>query len=177
MLKISIFLSTVSLIAVVVLGVYVYKMNDRLVYVNTTKLLESYKGMQDARASYSEKLAIWKANTDSLATDLQRRIDEYKKKASKLSEKEKELTEELLAAKQKQLVEYQNATSMQARQEDTQMTSMVINQINAFLKDYGDAQGYKIVLAATEYGNVAYAEEGLDITEKVIEELNKRYKK
>jgi outer membrane protein len=55
------------------------------------------------------------------------------------------------------------------------MTGDVLTQINAYLKKYGKAKGYKIVMAATEYGNIAYADEGLDITADVLVGLNKEY--
>ncbi len=63
----------------------------------------------------------------------------------------------------------------QAQQEDAKMTGDVITQINAYLKKYGEAKGYKIILAATDYGNLAYADEGLNITKEVLEGLNKEY--
>ncbi|MEM8567076.1 MAG: OmpH family outer membrane protein, partial [Bacteroidota bacterium] len=56
-----------------------------------------------------------------------------------------------------------------------QMTSQVLEQINAYLKTYGEQNNYRIILAATEYGNVAYAADGLDITEEVLEGLNNEY--
>lgn len=55
------------------------------------------------------------------------------------------------------------------------MTGDVVTHVNAYLKKYGESKGYKIILAATEYGNLAYAEEGLDITDQVLEGLNKEF--
>lgn len=55
------------------------------------------------------------------------------------------------------------------------MTADVVNEVNAFLKEYGEEKGYTIIMAATEYGNIAYADEDLDITDEVLERLNKQY--
>ncbi|HEY9008587.1 MAG TPA: OmpH family outer membrane protein, partial [Ohtaekwangia sp.] len=82
---------------------------------------------------------------------------------------------ELIRSKQKQFADYQQAMNTQAQQEDAKMTQEVVTQINAYLKKYGEANGYKIILAATQYGNLAYADEGLDITDEVLAGLNKEY--
>lgn len=92
-----------------------------------------------------------------------------------MSVKERELSRELIKTKQKQLADYQQALSTQAQQEDARMTGEVVGEINAYLKKYGERKGYTIVMAATEYGNIAYADEHLDITEEVLEGLNKEY--
>jgi outer membrane protein len=72
-------------------------------------------------------------------------------------------------------MDYQQAMNTQAQQEDQKMTGEVLTQINAYLKKYGKAHGYKIVMAATEYGNIAYADESLDITADVLKGLNEEY--
>lgn len=92
-----------------------------------------------------------------------------------MTAKEKQLSQELIRTKQKQLMDYQQALNTQAQQEDQKMTGDVLTQINAYLKKYGKEKGYKIVMAATEYGNIAYADEALDITADVLVGLNKEY--
>ena len=62
-----------------------------------------------------------------------------------------------------------------ASQEDSEMTSQVIEQVNAYITKFGQDNGYQIIMAATEYGNVAYADESLDKTDKVLEGLNNSY--
>ena len=148
---------------------------EKLVYVDSAKLLNGYKGMQAARQEYQKKATSWKANVDTLTKELQASIMKYEKEAAKMTAKEKSLTQELLKSKQKQLMDYQQAMNTKAQQEDGQMTSQVVTQVNAFLKKYGKKKGYRIILAATDYGNIAYAEEGLDITEDVLVGLNAEY--
>jgi len=131
--------------------------------------------MKDARASYQQKASSWKANIDTLTFEVQQEIMNYEKDLQKLSVKEKQLSQELIRTKQKQLMDYQQALNAQAKQEDQKMTGEVLTQISAYLKKYGQKNRYKIVIAATEYGNIAYADEELDITQQVLEGLNKEY--
>lgn len=165
----------ISFAGVIGLALYVFTIPQKMVYVNTSKLVNDYKGMQVARAVYQKKAIIWKANIDTLSNEVQHQIMNYEKESPRLSAKERQLTQELIKAKQRQLQEYQQAMNTQAQQEDVKMTGEVVQQINAYLKEYGENKGYKIVMAATEYGNIAYADEGLDITEDVLVGLNKAY--
>ena len=92
-----------------------------------------------------------------------------------MSKKEKELSEGLIRAKQQQLVTYQKSIQEKAAQEDAKMTQDVINDVNAYLEEYGKNRSYKIIFAATNMGNILYANDGVNITEEAVEGLNKRY--
>lgn len=164
-----------NLIAVSFLFVYLFTRDSKVVYVDSSKLLNNYQGMKDARAAYQQKATAWKANVDTLTVEVQRQIMDYEKQSPKMTAKERQLSQELIRTKQKQLYDYQQALNTQAQQEDTKMTGDVVTQVNAYIKKYGESKGYKIILAATQYGNLAYADEGLDITDEVLEGLNKEY--
>ncbi|MFZ6011386.1 MAG: OmpH family outer membrane protein [Bacteroidota bacterium] len=168
-------LGLVSLAGVVFLTVYTLTTQHKFVYVDSAKLVSSYQGMQDTRKVYQQKAAVWKANIDTLASEVQQQIFKYEKESPKMSAKERQLSQELIRTKQQQLAEYQQAMNTKAQQEDATMTKQVVEQINAYLKKYGQDHGYPIIFAATEYGNIAYAKDGLDITEQVLEGLNKEY--
>ena len=170
-----IIISVFTLLLVISIGIYVYTHHQNIVYVDSAQLVNGYKGMQAARKVYQQKASTWKANIDTLASEVQKQIMQYEKEVGKMTAKEKQLSQELIKTKQNQLVEYQRAMNTQAQQEDGKMTEDVVTQINAYLKKYGKDHGYKIIMAATQYGNIAYADEGLDITKEVLEGLNKEY--
>jgi outer membrane protein len=172
--KINLAVGIVNLCVLAFLA-YTFFFQQKVVYVDSAKLLNDYKGMQAARAAYQQKTVIWKANIDTLTNEVQQQIFTYEKESPKMSAKERQLSQELIRTKQNQLAQYQNALNTQAQQEDQKMTGEVVSQINAYLKKYGESKGYKIILAATEYGNLAYADEQLDITAEVLEGLNKEY--
>lgn len=172
--KILFVFTVINFLGLFVVG-YVTYQRSTIVYVDSNQLINSFKGMQDARKTYQQKAAAWKANIDTLSSEVQKQIMNYEKESSNMTVKERNLSEELIRTKQKQLMEYQQAMNAQAQQEDSKMTGEVIAQINAFIRRYGEEKGYTIVMAATEYGNIAYADEGLDITEEVLEGLNNEY--
>lgn len=173
--RLNLILGIVSFIGLLAVLTYILITPQKLVYVDSAKLLNNYKGMTDARDAYQKKAASWKANVDTLTQEVQKQIMDYERGSSRMTAKERQLTEELIRTKQKQLIDYQQALNNQAQQEDAKMTGEVITQVNAYLKKYGESKGYQIIMAATEYGNIAYANEALDVTDEVLEGLNQEY--
>lgn len=150
--------------------------NQKVVYVDSAKLLNGYEGMINARKAFQQKSEAWKANIDTLTNEVKISIMDYEKGQATMSIKERQLSQELIKSKQQQLNQYQQAINAQAQQEDKKITSDVILQVNAYLKKYGEQKGYTIIFAATDYGNIAYANDKLDVTDELLEGLNKEFK-
>jgi outer membrane protein len=151
------------------------KSDDSIVYVDAMKLMNGYNGMKEARKEYEAKAEIWKSNLDSLQTELESKINEYQTKQASLTVKEKELTEELLQSKQQQFMNYQQVISEKIQKEDQELTTKVLAKVNDYIKKYGEDKGYDIIMAATQYGNIVYSDKGKDITDMVLDGLNKEY--
>lgn len=148
--------------------------SEEIVYVDSTVLLEKYQGMLDARAEFQKKASAWQANIDTLESEVKSAIMDYEKGVSKMTAKEKELSQELIRTKQQQFRDYQQAIQQQSQQEDLAMTQQVLDRVNVFIREYGKKKNYKIILG-TSQGNIVYAEDGLDITDEVVELLNADY--
>ena len=107
--------------------------------------------------------------------DWQQEIKAYEKERPKLNSKELGLKQELLSIKQQQINQYHQVVEKQI-EEATQITQQAILQdINQFIKKYGDEHPYPIILGALGNGNIMYAKESINITEKVLQELNAHY--
>jgi outer membrane protein len=148
--------------------------SSKIAYVDSSKLLTGYKAMVEARAAFEKKQATWQSNIDTLTRDVQDAIKKYEKTAASGNETEKKLAKEIINGKQKQLYDYQAALRQNAGQEEQRLTQNVLATVNAYLLRYGKKQGYKLILIASN-GNIAYASPDMDITDKVVEDLNKEY--
>lgn len=153
-------------------SLYTSLKSSELVYVDVNKLLEGYKRTKVVRAVFEAKAKTLNANVDSLITGWQKELKDYEKNRSKYSKRELKLKQELLGNKQQQINNYQQAIQKQVQEEDQKATQTVINDINDFVKEYGKKKGYKIIFGASGSGNIMYAEEEADLTEKVLEGLN-----
>lgn len=149
---------------------------EKVAYVDSNSLLSQYQGMIDARADFQKLSSQWQARIDTLAMDVQNELKRHEKEVAKMTKKEKGLSEQLIRSKQQQLVSYQKAIQDKASQQDAEMTQSVINDMNAYIQEYGKQKSYKIIFAATNVGNILYAHEGVNITEEVVEGLNSKYR-
>jgi outer membrane protein len=168
--------------AVVIAGLMVmialqFDKDNSIVYVDAMKLMNSYKGMQSARKEFEAKAGAWRSNLDTLKMEVDSKMKEYTSKSKTLSKREKELMEELINTKQEQFMNYQNVVAEKIQKEDQELTTRVLSKVNDYIKKYGERNGYDIIMAATQYGNIVYAEQRKDITEEVLEGLNKELTK
>jgi len=173
--KLSVLLTGLNVVLLGVVGfVIMRKSSDTIYYVDSAKLLKEYKEMAAARKEYEGKTATWKANVDTLTSGVQKQIEAYEKESSKMSDKERKLSRELIATRQRELMDYQRALESQAGEEERKVMGRVLNNVNTFLTEYGKKKGCKYIMVAAN-GNIAYGDEGLNITEEVVRELNDRY--
>ena len=80
-----------------------------------------------------------------------------------------------LGNKQQQINNYQQAIQNQIQEEDKKSTQTVINDINDYVKEYGKKNKYKIIFGASGGGNIMYADEATDLTQKILDGLNAEF--
>jgi outer membrane protein len=173
----KLFVGSLSLLLVccfLIFYFFAFAGSGKIVYVDSDKLLNGYKGMIEARAEFQKKRTVWESNIDTLTKDVQDAIRTYSKDMALGTEKEKQLSKVLIQTKQKQLIDYQSAIKQNAAQEEQRLNQQVLSTINAFLSRYGKKNGYKMILIAAN-GNIAYADPSMEITDRIVEELNKEY--
>jgi outer membrane protein len=165
--------ATLCLIVFLYLWTFIFS-SDKIGYVDSSKLLNEYKAMVQARAEFEKKQAGWRSNIDTLTSEVKSVMSKYEQLTVSGSAGEKQMAKELIGTKQKQLYDYQNTIRQNAQQEEQKLTQNVLTTVNAFLLKYGKSNGYKLILIAAN-GNIAYAEPSMDITDKIVEALNKEY--
>ena len=162
-------------LAAAIFTFFYFQSSSELVYVDVNKLMDGYERTKTERAKFEEKATAMQANVDSLIGGWQEELKTYEKERSSMTEKELELKQELLANKQQQIGNYQQAIQKQIQEEDQKATQTVINDINDFVKEFGKKNKYKIIFGAGGSGNIMYADDGTDLTEEVLEGLNKEF--
>lgn len=167
-------LSILAFVASLV-SLFVSQFKPELVYVDVNKLLQGYDRTKADRETFNQKASVMKANVDSLMTDWQNELKIYEKERASMTKKELALKQELLQHKQQQINNYQQAVQKQIQEEDQKMTQTVVNDINDYVKAYGKEHDHLIIFGAQGSGNIMYAQESIDLTDKILEGLNKQY--
>lgn len=162
-----------KLLVVLFLGTVLTGCNqDKTAYVDTTRLIQEYSEMKEVEADFTQRSEMLKKELDSVAKGFQQEVMEYQENSATMSQAERQATEQELMQKQQMLQQQQQMRSGQLRQESDKVIDSLITNVKDFVKVYGEENGYTYIFGSNESANIMYAEEGLDITEDVLKELN-----
>lgn len=150
---------------------------DKVVYIESAKLLDGYQGMKDARRAFEAKAKGWERQNQALVGSFRTAVEAYQKQAPTLTPEQRAATEQKLQAQQQQSGEQQQKLQALAQQEEAKLTQRVLGSVNKKVEAYGKAHGYKLILVAAPSGTIAYGRKDLDLTTPVLAYLNQTYKK
>ncbi|MEM8565659.1 MAG: OmpH family outer membrane protein [Bacteroidota bacterium] len=148
----------------------------KIAFVRSQDLIYKYEGTVEAMAEFNNQKQQWQANVDTLKFDFQRAVNRYNQEYATLSVSERQQREEGLSQQERQFQNYAGAINDKIQAADEEMMQASLNQINVFVEEYSQAHGYDIILGTTLSGSVLYGDEVLDITDELLEALNKNYR-
>ncbi|MDR3678870.1 MAG: OmpH family outer membrane protein [Flavipsychrobacter sp.] len=174
LLLIIIFFSTLSVFTALSC-VYLYFSRPKIAYVRSLELVYSFNGMRQAHAEYKTQTDAWQANIDTLKKQYQNAVSVYKSHVSLISPQQKNDEEKNIMQLENSLKQYSATVSKEAEEREKKLTQSVLNQINSYVESYAKKKGYDIVLGAEGTGSVIYGKPAFDITNDVLESMNKEY--
>lgn len=147
----------------------------KMAFVRSEELVYNFKGTKEARVKYDNEKQQWQSNLDTLQADFERSLRQFEKNLTSLSPAERREEEQKLSIQQEQLLQYKQAIEEKAYQRDEEIMQGVLNQINAFVEEYGKENNYDLIMGTTRSGNILYGREGIDITDELIKLINDQY--
>ena len=147
----------------------------RIGYIDSDKIRSEYKEFSDAQAQFDKEVANWEAQAESLKTALLALQDEYEKQSLLLSEEKKKELEMRIKDKKD---EYEGfladifSDKGKAQRKNAELTRPLLDKINQALHNLAEEEHIDVIFDIAG-GGVAYARPELDLTDKLIEKLNK----
>jgi len=148
----------------------------KIAYIKSAELVNEYIGMREAIEMFQNKQKEWKTNLITLQKELEKSIADYQRDSLNLSDEQRINRKVTILKLREDMIRYSNVVNEKAAEEDNKMTQGVLNQINSFVEKYSKQNGYSVIFGTTASGNLMYAEEYMDITDEVLDALNKDYK-
>ncbi|WMN11243.1 OmpH family outer membrane protein [Marivirga salinae] len=149
--------------------------NVAIAYVHSDSLLANYDFMKDIESELGELSQKYEKEYQNRAQGLQNEINDFQRTAQNLTVAQGKALEENLMKKQQNLRVYQEDLSRKLRQKEAELNNELYKTISDYLKEYGDANNLQLVLTYSRGSDVLYANDGLEITNEVIDGLNKAY--
>ncbi|HHJ49703.1 MAG TPA: OmpH family outer membrane protein [Phaeodactylibacter sp.] len=141
-------------------------------YINSAEILAD---MPDVKQMQS--------NLEGLQTQLQKKgqqlIAEYQQKEQdaiqrkdrgELSPAEEEKILQELQAKQEEIYNFQNEMQQKLAEKEQELLTPILDKINAAIQEIAKSEGYAYIFDLSS-GAILYADEGLDLTQKVKAKL------
>ena len=149
----------------------------RIVYVNTDTLLNNYDYYKDVVKEFESKRFKLENDLAAKAKSFQNEVAFFQQKAQQggMSQEQLQTTQMQLQQKEQNIMAYRDKSANDLGAEQGKKTDELLNNIQAYLKEYNKDNKFDMVIGYSKGGGVLYAKEDLDITKKVLEGLNKDY--
>ena len=150
---------------------YSGKKHNRCAFIVLKQVFVEFDMAKQYKKKMESVILARKGITDSLEFSLNAEARSLKAQATKSKDKmdQFEFDKEYFLEKRKQFQEDNQAMEKKYNEE-------VINQMNQYVKDYGEKNDFDFVYGAEGSGVLMFANKKLDITEEVIKYVNERYK-
>jgi len=151
----------------------------KLGYIDTVKIFAEFKETIEAEEVYKKEVDVWKKKASDMEAELAKMREEIQSQSLMLSEEK--LAEKKLEFDQK-LKEYNQYMSDvfgdagQAAKRNKELTQPIVEKINAVIAQIAEAEGYTIIFDAAQ-GNIVYAKKTIDLTERVMAQLQQQMQK
>jgi outer membrane protein len=147
----------------------------QIAFVDTNRLMTAFTEAHKANQEIKAEDEKWKANLRIMEDSLKSFMDTMTVKYDAASMAEKRALQDELSMRNQQINNYTAAQGRKMEEAAQKRLAGVYEKINNYMKEYGKAKGYHVILG-TASGSILYGEgTPMDITDDVIKGLNKRY--
>ena len=143
---------------------------DKFAYIDLSRTFSEYNKTKEYDKGLSAKENVYTAERDKKVSEIKQLQD----KMNLLSDKEKEAKKSDLEAKVNAFREFDSQKQMDLRKEQDEKMKEILKDIEEAVKKYSEKEGFTLVFNDRV---LIYQNKSLDITDKIIEIVNKGYKK
>ena len=193
MKNLSVVLNVVLFIAVAVLYYLHFSSNDmqnaksevsgnseivdsNIVFVNSDSIVANYDYIKDKQTELEKKSIKLDTEYKNRAQGLQTEFNNYQQNSANLTIGQARAVEEDLMKKQQNLKLYEQSLMQELAGEEAKISQELYDQVSRVVASYGKNNNVQMVVKFNQGSDVLFANEGLDITNEVIQLLNEDYK-
>lgn len=169
----------IAILAILVLNTVclfnLFTSKPKLAYVKSQELVYGYMGMKEAETKFDIRSKKMLSSVDSLKYELQRAIQDFNTQAETINPEILQKQREKLRIQEMNIQKYEDNIQDKLIAEESEMLEGILNQINSFVEQYAKEKNYQYIFGTTTAGNLLYADDTEDITQEVLEHLNKNY--
>ncbi len=146
----------------------------KMAYVEVQRVLETSEPGKKALGQLTKRFEDMRAELDQERANLEKMREELQKQSLVLSQEAQEDLESELRTKVQEFQEMFQAYQARMQQEEQDLSEPIIDLLFDVINEYGEKNDYQVIFDAQGSGLI-YASDALNITDKLIEEVNKAW--
>lgn len=147
----------------------------KIAYIDSEKIMSESKDTKEAQKLFQNDRENWQKQVSDLDAEIQRLESDFNTKKLTLSAQGKKTAEDKIAAKKKErkdLVEGIFGENGRAQQRNAELLQPIMVKLKGIIEKISVEENYSMVFDASSSG-IIWAKPTLDITERIIAEMNK----
>ncbi|MGQ9708276.1 MAG: OmpH family outer membrane protein [bacterium] len=146
-------------------------------FINSERIIARYEAAIEAKKELNTEIAKYEAKAESLKAEYEQAKEEYESQQLSLSEEGKRAKLAEVESRKRRYDSYLNEVygpGGKIEQKNQELIAPIVARIDSAVSKVALEEGFTLVIDATKSG-IVYSETGLDLTEMVLEELNRQY--
>lgn len=173
--KLQWMINWILLVAVVILaaGLISVRKTTKIAVIDSARVLKGMDNMLALEKRYQQKQKVIDDRSDTLRSEIEMEILEHDKPG--LTPGKKDEIAKQIVKKRNDMLRYQEVMQQKLKDEKMDELKHIIEPVDQLVDDYAKKHHYSVVMSVNN-SNVLYASEYNDITDKIIELLNRDQK-
>jgi len=147
----------------------------KIAFVYTDSVINKYEFFKKKSEEITEKGKKLDLDLQSRAKGFEQEVAIFQQTGGNMTQNQLRAKQDELMQKEQNLVTYRNNLMQELSADESKLLNDVYEQVQVYMKDYAKENGIDIILSYTRGGAMWYATDAIDVTNTVVEGLNKKY--
>ncbi len=149
---------------------------NQIAYIDIEVLMKEYEGLKAFDEEIEAEQDKLRKEIESLIEPYQVKVGEYYKNVGKMASATRTATEQALQQEQAAIENQQEKFMQKLEKQRMDALEAINKEIAEFVEGYAKSKGFQLVLVTSGTGTIIYGEDKLNITQEVLNELNRIFK-
>lgn len=166
-----------SVVLIIIFFISISFSEDKIGYIDSQKIINGYKGISNLKEQLNKLLAEWEKEAQEKKLGIDTLKNELKNQELMLSEETKRKKRKEIEQKEteyEQFIKEIWGEDGKSKKKHEEILKPVIEEISNALEKIGEEEGYTIIFDISE-GNIVFVKTGLDLTDRILYEINKEF--
>jgi outer membrane protein len=144
----------------------------KIAYAETSVLLSEFSEAVNARTKFEESQKEWDKNLRMLNDSLNAAVERLKSGYDQAGKDQRESMRRDMQKSNESIQRYTAAVKKMSQDKERELMDPVIKKMNGFLAEWGERNGYSLILGTLSGGNILQADTKMNLTAPILADMN-----